>query len=273
MHPNRLAGKLYTLTGSLEPSGRATTADLTKARGPRDDAQPRSGPERNAGRDHGRAGSVERPPVRSARPCVSAAVRRGRSWLGAGISQQFARHHTVQSLLRLRGGARFGDDLKMLTDVLDSPVFAEPVPPPLSTEAVKRLGTIEYLPAGREPAKALTPGAVSGLLERRAFGPFIRCRNVIVAEWQTIGDVPDITFSVEQDTDGDGTDEVIYSESYFDVRWNAGYIAPVTLYASADAIVSHLCEGLSIPGVNTPSIGDRRAYAADRPLFSRGGTP
>ena len=161
---------------------------------------------------------------------------------------------TAQSLLRLRAGARFGDDLSILTDVLDGPVFAEPVPPPLSEEAVKRLGQIEHLPLGHEAAKSLTPAGVSRLLDGRAVGPFIRCRDVIVAEWQTILDVPDITFRVEQDTDGDGTDEVIYSESYFDVRWNAGYIGPVTLYASADAIVSHVCEGPSIPCVDTPTI-------------------
>jgi hypothetical protein len=38
------------------------------------------------------------------------------------------------------------------------------------------------------------------------------------------------------------------------VRWNAGNIGPVTLYANANALVSHLCEGPSIPCVNTPTI-------------------
>ena len=32
-------------------------------------------------------------------------------------------------------------------------------------------------------------------------GPFLRCRDVIVAEWQTFFDVPDITFRVTQDVD------------------------------------------------------------------------
>jgi hypothetical protein len=53
-------------------------------------------------------------------------------------------------------------------------------------------------------------------------GPFRRCIDIVVPEWQVIVDVPDITFRVTQDTNGDGTEETIYAEGFFDVRWNAG---------------------------------------------------
>jgi hypothetical protein len=161
---------------------------------------------------------------------------------------------TAQSVLRLRAGASFGDDISVLEDVLDRPAFAEPLPPPLSEEAVKRLEQIELAPGRDEAAKAPTAAGLTSILAERVLGPFIRCHDIIVAEWQTIVDIPDITFRVEQDTDGDGDEEVIHSESFFDVRWNAGYIGPVTLYANASALISHVCQGPSIPCVNVPSI-------------------
>ncbi len=67
-------------------------------------------------------------------------------------------------------------------------------------------------------------------------------------------DVPDITFRVTQDVNNDGTQETIYSEGYFDVRWNAGPIADVTLVASQIAVAGTACD---VPDVNcedTPAI-------------------
>jgi hypothetical protein len=38
---------------------------------------------------------------------------------------------------------------------------------------------------------------------------------VLVPEWVPLVDVPDITFRVTQDVDGDGDEETIYSEGYY----------------------------------------------------------
>jgi hypothetical protein len=88
----------------------------------------------------------------------------------------------------------------------------------------------------------------------KAIGPLLRCRDVIVAEWQYIVDVPDIRFRVTQDVDLDGDEETIYSEGFFDVRWNAGTIPPVTLTASPIARPSPFCDGPAVPCTNKPEI-------------------
>ena len=89
---------------------------------------------------------------------------------------------------------------------------------------------------------------------RNAIGPFKRCITYYVPEWSIVFDVPDITFRVTQDVDGDGDEEVIYSEGFFDVRWNAGAIPPVTLRTSALARESRLCEYPPVACGNVPSI-------------------
>src|SRR6185436_9626954 len=88
----------------------------------------------------------------------------------------------------------------------------------------------------------------------RYIGPFKRCFDVFVPEWQLVLDIPDITFKVTQDTNGDGVEETIYSEGYFDVRWNAGPIPDVKLVASAIAKESHLCDTPDIVCGNVPAI-------------------
>ncbi len=56
---------------------------------------------------------------------------------------------------------------------------------------------------------------------RRSFGPFKRCFDVFVPKWVPMLDVPDITFRVLQDTNGDGVEEQVYGEAFFQVRWDA----------------------------------------------------
>ena len=57
---------------------------------------------------------------------------------------------------------------------------------------------------------------------RQYIGPFFRCFDVWLPEWSLILDVPDITFRVTQDVNNDSTQETIYGEGFFDVRWDAG---------------------------------------------------
>ncbi|HIH44846.1 MAG TPA: hypothetical protein HA257_07195, partial [Candidatus Methanoperedenaceae archaeon] len=101
----------------------------------------------------------------------------------------------------------------------------------------------------------LEPKRLAGLDFGRYIGPFWRCRTWIVPEWYPIFDVPDITFRVTQDVDGDGDEEVIYSESFFDVRWNSGPIPDVKLEASQIALAGVACETPDdIPCENVPAI-------------------
>lgn len=139
--------------------------------------------------------------------------------------------------------ARFGQRIEQPRDV--------PVPritPPLddairerAEELLSRLGqqdkTISKLPTAE-----------------RAIGPFLRCRDVLVAEWELLADVPDITFRVTQDVDGDGSEEVIYSEGYFDVRWNATAIGSVELEASPLAKSATVCDLEPVPCGDVPAL-------------------
>ena len=106
--------------------------------------------------------------------------------------------------------------------------------------------------------------ALAALDLRFPIGPFKRCVTRYVPEWSLVLDVPDITFRVMQDVDGDGTEEVIYSEGYFDVRWNANVIPPVTLVAANHARESVSCEQ---PPVVCGNVSDIQ-FAGMMPLTS-----
>lgn len=111
-------------------------------------------------------------------------------------------------------------------------------------------------------AAAFTPPSTLGLSEElikqfrpdRWIGPFRRCHTVLLPEWVPVIDVPDITFRVTQDVDNDGSEEVIYSEGFFDVRWNAGTIPDVTLEASSIAVAGVSCDAPDIVCGNVPAV-------------------
>lgn len=163
----------------------------------------------------------------------------------------------ADTLRQLGHRQSFGTATGEMRDVLMAPAFeAGAFPPPLSAEAIERaagLQSIEHLePAAAGGAEVESPRRA--LLEQPFHGPFIRCRDVIVLEWQLFFDVPDITFRVTQDVDGDGSEETIYSEGLFDVRWNAGAIPIVILEASAIARPSAICGGPDVVCQNVPAI-------------------
>ncbi len=155
----------------------------------------------------------------------------------------------VQSLLRQFTGEaaatqlaaglserRFGASTGAATRMLDQPAFPQTLPPPLPEELAEKLAHL----AGRH---GLDEKVHESILPHQFVGPFLRCHDVLVAEWEPIIDVPDITFRVTQDIDFDGDEELIYSEGYFDVRWNAGAIPDVTLVASPAALSVPRCDG------------------------------
>lgn len=168
-------------------------------------------------------------------------------------------------LTRAAAGAA-GDPADSLDGLLDVRAFGRELPPPMPDEFRKmQAGSPDVTGKARSSADEIIKSTIAmhaGLdveaLEPfrpdRFIGPFFRCRDVYIPEWQRVVDVPDITFRVTQDVDGDGDEETIYGESYFDVRWNAGAIADVTLEASSIARESHVCDVPSVPCGNTPAI-------------------
>jgi hypothetical protein len=112
-------------------------------------------------------------------------------------------------------------------------------------------------------ARAGVPASVLEHLDpRRVYGPFLRCHTLLVPEWTTVLDIPDLTFEVTQDVDGDGSQEVIYHESLFDVRWDETSITDVTLRADPIAVAGPSCN-LQDPGpCGDPAI----LFASNYPL-------
>lgn len=173
---------------------------------------------------------------------------------------------TVDRLLRLSTGARFGELNTDLVDALDSPALSQRIAPPLPKEFRAHPRPVETTgKAMREHHELirdtlashtqLDPSALDGVDLRRYIGPFKRCFDVFVPVWQPIIDVPDITFRVNQDTNGDGVEETIYSEGYFQVRWNAGAIGPITLHANQTAVAGQLeCQHQGVPCGDEPAI-------------------
>ncbi len=121
----------------------------------------------------------------------------------------------------------------------------------------------------------INPKLLAKLDLRRYIGPFFRCYDVIVPVWTPLLDIPDITFRVHQDTDGDGNEEVIYGESHFDVRWNSGPLPDQVIEAWPNALAGNPCGPINIPCGNTPAIVMAGRLRTNRPRSdgSFDGTP
>ena len=152
---------------------------------------------------------------------------------------------SVERLADLGDRRAFGAPANGLRTLLDAPAFTSPLPPPLTDDAL-----------GRLERASVSVERVVDLSAAKAVGPFLRCSDVTVEEWKDITDVPDITFRVTQDVDGDGDEETIYSESLGDVRWNSNPLPPVTLHAESFARSTAVCESPVVPCTNRPKIAN-----------------
>ncbi|MHA6263288.1 hypothetical protein ACXYMO_08810 [Arenibacterium sp. CAU 1754] len=103
----------------------------------------------------------------------------------------------------------------------------------------------------------------------RWVGPFWRCVDVVFGIWTKVKDVPDITFRVTQDVDDDGIEEEIYSEGFFDVRWNSTGLSDIVLEAEDHAVSSPHCEGPEIDpsGCSAPTILTAGLMPLEAPYF------
>ncbi len=155
-------------------------------------------------------------------------------------------------------------ELRMLTDAS--------TPPEKRGEAAdKKLHQATLAALGARAG--LDPEHIANVDLRRYIGPFLRCHDVFVPEWMPVFDIPDITFRVLQDTDGDGVEEVIYGEGHFDVRWDAGAMPDQTIHAWPNARAGNICGPTSVPCGNAPAIilAGRLPVTGDPAVFD--GTP
>lgn len=168
--------------------------------------------------------------------------------------------------LRSEGSSTLGLRTKVLEErSLHARAFNAEMPPPLPTEfqdalagqnriAAKDVVPEEAIRTVIADKLGISVKEIADFNPRRFIGPFQRCVDIFLPDWQRIVDVPDISFRVGQDVDGDGTEETIYAESYFDVRWDETNIPDVTLVANARAKASAICNAPTVPCGNVPAI-------------------
>lgn len=155
----------------------------------------------------------------------------------------------------LKANRTFGAPNRSTKHILYTRAFDTELPPPLPAEFLQTLagqGSVVRAKGasaadGIRSAVALKLGidsaseAIAGFDPHKYIGPFLRCYDIPMPEWHIFRDVPDITFRVTQDVNGDGKEENIYSENFFDIRWDADPLPDITLTASQLAKESHAC--------------------------------
>jgi hypothetical protein len=172
---------------------------------------------------------------------------------------------TIANLDKLVAPADLDTDNAALSAALDAPAFSHPLPPPLPNNfhvpsVANKAAKMPDMDTARSTLAAQLRVETAEFKEldlHHYIGPFRRCFDIFFPEWVPFFDVPDITFRVTQDTDGDGDEETIYSEGFFDVRWNSGPISDVTLHAQPNARAGLPCPGGPAPSVpcgNEPAI-------------------
>lgn len=174
------------------------------------------------------------------------------------------------SIRSLRDIGEFGSLIES-GDPHDEIAFDDNLQPPLPAELTAILDGQKDAPPAKDGPRgsathplvrnaiaqrvSLDPKLLDALDLRTVYGPFLRCHTVFVPTWTPIFDVPDITFRVTQDVDGDGDEESIYSENVFQIRWDDTSIGNVTLQANALARESRVCDAPPvIPCGNVPAI-------------------
>jgi hypothetical protein len=217
---------------------------------------------------------IYRPPLPDPPPFLlkdgGLSLRRAADLVGPQVASRLAAYEA---------SARFGESSGVQQKLLESPAFSQPLPPPLP-KAVQEMAERKEFSQFKEMVKP-DAGAMSaamglkmearfleGFDPRHYIGPFLRCRYALVPEWFPIIDVPDVTFRVTQDVDGDGDEETIYAEGFFDVRWDSGPIPDVVLEASEIAVAGLTCGGPEVPCAE-PAI----VLAGKMPLHNLPGPP
>jgi hypothetical protein len=164
---------------------------------------------------------------------------------------------TASRLLLAEQAATLGGNRATLKNLLAQPAFQSPVPPPTSPKLrdLHRLHQERGAGGLREFARGKANREYHLDLNRYV-GPFPlwHCEWVLEEELVPILDVPDITFWVTQDTDGDGDQETIYSDGWFQVGWQSGPLSDVILHASPIARINGNCQVPPVGECDQPEI-------------------
>lgn len=162
---------------------------------------------------------------------------------------------------RLTTQQRFGADASAEQAALFAPAMLDNLAPPLPEELRQTKREKDRIKEGADAGLStvahrigIDPRDLQGLDLRRYIGPFKRCHDIFVPVWSPVIDVPDITFRVLQDVDGDGDLETIYSEGYFQVRWNSGPIPDLVLHAGPQAVAGRPCGHEPVACADQPAI-------------------
>lgn len=175
----------------------------------------------------------------------------------------------AKKVAKLKRTQTFGSPNRLTKSLLNARAFEQEMPPPLPGEFRQALAGGENVIAakgasardGIRSAVALKLGLNPAAKEIAGFdpdifvGPFFRCYELIIPEWQLILENPDLSFQVTQNTNN-GT-QTIYTGSSFDIPWSTGDLTGVTLLANANAIANCNCATLPPVGPCTnPTIVD-----------------
>ena len=162
---------------------------------------------------------------------------------------------TASKLLLSGGAATLGAKRGAFQTLLRQPAFPSRTPPPVSP----KLHELHRHERGAEALRELVRGKTDREYKldlNRYVGPFPfwHCEWVLKEEVVPILEVPDITFWVTQDTDGDGDQETIYTDGWFQVGWKSGPLDDVILHASPFARINGTCEVPPIGQCEQPEI-------------------
>jgi hypothetical protein len=164
---------------------------------------------------------------------------------------------TASRLLLATQSNSAGAKSSTVTDLLNQPAFLQTVPPPKSA-TLTELQT-QFNERGTAAVREHVRGAANkeyGLDLNRYIGPFprFRCEWVFEKELVPILEVPDISFWVTQDINGDGEQETIYSHGFFGVGWQSGPMSDVTIHASQIARINGSCQVPPVDCTEEPQI-------------------
>ena len=180
----------------------------------------------------------------------------------------------AQQVKLLQANTKLGAPHALSNNLLQSRAFKREVPPPLPAEfhavldgkgviapgasAVEGIRSAVALKLGQDHSSAL----IAGFDPKNYIGPFFRCFDLILPEWEAIFDVPDLSFNVEQNINGHPV--TIYSGDYFETNWATNPLPHVTLFANALAVSTPDCKQPSgIKCVNVPKIAAAGLYPLD----------
>lgn len=160
------------------------------------------------------------------------------------IVAQAARMLGARAVARLRALAAA---LEAETDAaLARPAFVHKRNPPMPASVAELL---EPEHRRRLETRVGTPThALDELDPKRCYGPVLRCQTVLLPQWCTVLDIPDLSFEVTLDVDGEP--RPIYGDGLFDVRWDAGGIGEIVLELEPGTIPS--------PSFDVPAVGRHR---------------